>query len=87
MVDGIFEELIIFIENRYMKEPKSLISNKFFVILIMLHFGFVTVYSQGSYDWREHNEAMENMEWESVFSGLLILLFIIGVIRMLSNRT
>ncbi|MGC6468559.1 MAG: hypothetical protein ACON5M_03295 [Chitinophagales bacterium] len=61
-------------------------SYKSFVVTVMFLLNVIIAYSQGAYDWREHNEAMENMERDSVFRGLLILLFIIGIIKLLSNR-
>ena len=61
------------------------ISNKALITTIIFLLGYVFVYSQGSYDWNEHNDAMEDISWKSVGFGLLVILCIVGLIKLLSN--
>lgn len=60
-----------------MKLLKKSLSAIFIVLLSGL-----PVFSQGSYDWNEHNEAMDQIDWGKSMQGWLILLVIIGIIYL-----
>lgn len=44
------------------------------------------VNAQGSYDWNEHNNAMNSIDWGRAFYGILFLVIIFWIIYKASNR-
>lgn len=42
--------------------------------------------AQGSYDWNEHNNAMNSIDWVRAFYGILFLVIIFWIIYKASNR-
>ena len=57
-----------------------------YTISLLLIFCNFFVYAQGSYDWREHNRDMDEIDWGSAIQGLLILVFFVWLIYSLSER-
>lgn len=55
------------------------------LIFLLLIFSNFSVYAQGSYNWNDHNNAMESIDWGSAFFGVLILVFIVWVINAVSE--
>jgi len=55
------------------------------LILLLFIFSNFSVYAQGSYDWDEHINAMDSIDWGSAFNGILILVFIVWIINLVSE--
>lgn len=56
------------------------------LIFLLLIFSNFSVYAQGSYNWNDHNNAMESIDWGSAFFGILILVFIVWIVNNVSER-
>ncbi|MDA7728782.1 hypothetical protein N8838_01360 [Flavobacteriales bacterium] len=54
----------------------------FFLLFILSNF---SAFAQGSYDWNEHNNAMDSIDWGNAFYGILILVFIVWIINNVSE--
>lgn len=69
---NIFNKNIILFKDIIKRQNKILItiSSCFLINLSM--------FSQGSYDWREHSEAMDNMNWGDSLMGWVYLLIFFG---------
>ena len=52
--------------------------NLLFLLLIFSNF---SVYAQGSYDWNDHNNAMESIDWGSAFYGICFLVSLVWLIN------
>jgi hypothetical protein len=53
-----------------------------FLLFILSNF---SAFAQGSYDWNEHNNAMDSIDWGNAFYGILILVFIVWIINNVSE--
>ena len=53
-----------------------------FLLFILSNF---SAFAQGSYDWNEHNNAMDSIDWGNAFYGILILVFIVWIINLVSG--
>lgn len=57
-----------------------------YLLFLLFFFSNISVYAQSSYDWNEHNNAMDLIDWERAFFGVFILVFIFWIINLLSKR-
>ena len=56
-----------------------------YIIFLLFIFSNFSAYAQGSYDWNEHNNAMDSIDWGNAFYGILILVFIVWIINLVSE--
>lgn len=56
-----------------------------YIIVLLLIFSNFSIYAQGSYDWNDHNDAMESIDWGNSIFGILILVGIIWIINVVSE--
>jgi hypothetical protein len=60
-------------------------ANKILITTSIVLFKNVRVFSQGTYDWKEHSEAMDKINWNDAISGWFFLFVIIGIFYLLYN--
>lgn len=65
---------------------KTRFTNMNYLLFLLFVFSKISVYAQSSYDWNEHNNAMDLIDWERAFFGVFILVFIFWIINLLSKR-
>ena len=65
---------------------KTRFTNMNYLLFLLFVFSNISVYAQSSYDWNEHNNAMDSIDWERAFFGVFILVFIFWTINLLSKR-
>jgi hypothetical protein len=53
--------------------------NKTLILILAFIFHNVFAFSQDSYDWHEHNEAMDKINWNDSITGWWMLFVIIGI--------
>lgn len=76
--------LIAELYSLFMKKTSSInLKSLNFLLIIFSNF---SIYAQGSYDWNEHNDAMDSIDWGSAFFGILILVGIVWIIYVLSEE-
>ena len=49
------------------------------ILILVFIFQYASVFSQGSYDWNEHGEAMDNIDWGNAITGWVMLFVIIWI--------
>ncbi|MBT5749865.1 MAG: hypothetical protein HOI39_01925 [Flavobacteriales bacterium] len=57
-----------------------------YLIFLLFIFSNFSVYAQGSYDWNEHNNAVDSIDWGLAYYGVLFLVFIVWIVNTVSER-
>lgn len=61
-------------------------TNMNYLLFLLFFLTNISVYAQSSYDWNEHNNAMDSIDWESAVFGVFILVFLFWIINLVSER-
>jgi hypothetical protein len=59
------------------------LSNKRLTLILAFLLHNVFVFSQDSYEWDDHNEAMDDINWNDSIKGWLMLFVIIGIFYLI----
>tara|TARA_X000000368_G_scaffold402498_1_gene376476 strand:- start:18 stop:302 length:285 start_codon:yes stop_codon:yes gene_type:complete len=74
-----FSKYIVFQKTNYIYKDEVY----HFILFILSTF---SACAQVSYDWNEHNNAMDSIDWGNTFYGVLILVFIVWIINAVSKK-
>ena len=57
-----------------------------YLIFLLFIFSNFSVYAQGSYNWNEHNNAVDSIDWGLAYYGVLFLVFIVWIVNAISEK-